>query len=94
MIVSRKPVPVMVSFPALPMILLPRLAPPQAMVSFPLVPVTVDAVCVTPALTTQLTAAWGGGDPHGHHHTASESASEDPASDPMVVALEHDLPLL
>jgi hypothetical protein len=55
LIVSAKSVPVMVSFPRPPLIVLPGLAPLQSIVSLPSVPVTLVAVCVTPALTTQST---------------------------------------
>src|SRR6476469_3414289 len=57
LIVSSKAEPVIVSFPPLPLIVLAGFVPPQSIVSLPGLPVTTVSVWVTPALTTQLTAA-------------------------------------
>ena len=57
-IVSSKAEPVMVSLPPLPLIVLAGSVPPQSIVSLPGLPVTTVPVWITPALTTQLMAAW------------------------------------
>jgi len=57
LIVSSKSEPVIVSFPPLPLIVLPGSVPPQSMVSLPALPVTVVSVCVTPGPTTHGVAA-------------------------------------